>query len=273
MLGGSTVNLLKIFGTITLGLAFLTGVIFLIVAFIQPIPQDVRNNVILIVLISLGCVILLVLLFLTPFGFGNINELIKFAQALKVLKEDDVQKSLSELNELPNIIKMLRMAIINKLKIVEDYTEYLKKKTVRSMLVLGASLETPNRVKTILEDGTRCEYLCVGNKEVIEDHARAIVKCLGTKSDEYIKSEAIKIYCIESHPVQFPRTFYNSDEDDAEVLIFFPNEIENIIGKYAILLKNEVVIRKWKDEYIGIRERYLDTGNILTKFITRTNEV
>lgn len=188
-----------------------------------------------------------------------------------------MQKSLSELKELPNITKMLRMAIINKLKIVEDYTEYLKQKTVKSMLVLGASLENAEIVRLILEKGTRCEYLCVGKEVVIEDHAKTIVKCLREKGQEYIKSEAIKIYCIGSHPVQFPRTFYNPDEDDAEVLIFFPNEIENIIGKYAILLKDMAVIRKWKDEYIEIKDAFKtdprgkDT-EILTKLISNTRD-
>ena len=262
-------DLFKIFHRIILALSFIAGTALLIVLFLEPIPPNVRNNVIWIVLISLICAILLWLLFLVPFGFGNIKDLTNFTQGLKDLKREDVQKSLSELKELPNVAKILRMAIINKLKIVEDYNKYLQLKKVKSMWVIGASLRNTEPIKLALEKGIRCEYLCVGDKTAIEHHAQRIVSCLGEKSHEYIINKAIEIYCIGSHPVQFPRTFYNPGEADAEVLIFFPDEIENILGKYAILLEHNDVIQKWVEEYISIKKQYKDTGDILTKFVTQ----
>ena len=65
-----------------------------------------------------------------------------------------------------------------------------------------------------------------------------------------------KIYYIGKEHVQFPRTFYNPNADDAEVLIYFPHDIEENIGKHPILVKNKDAAKYFKNEYNEIKEKW-----------------
>lgn len=123
-------------------------VVISIVPLLELIPVNQRSYVIWILLITTSSAIFLFLIFIVTFGFSGKKEWESLKEALKILQSKDVQNSILELQQLPSVSKLLRMEIIGKLKIIEDYEKYLETKAVKSMQVFGASLSKPSAIPT-----------------------------------------------------------------------------------------------------------------------------
>lgn len=256
--------ILKILYSIALLLAVISGAVLLIVPVLKQIPPNIQHNVILICLISLGCAIFLFLLFITPFGFGNIKEVTKFAQTLQVLKRENVQKSLLELKELSSIIERVKEKVTPDFILLDDYTQqYLYPKKIESIYVFGASLELTvtdeeyfSRLLKNLKRGIKCQYLCCGEKDDITQCAKQLAKRIKAVDINYLTEDNLSITWIESYLVMLPLNIFNTVEGKSDVLIF-PYKGEPAIGqKCAIWVINKDVTQRCTRKFTTLQDKY-----------------
>lgn len=233
-------------------LGSLFAIIILSAAWIfQLFPPSPRPIIYALTLTIIPICMLLGMVFLSHiYGFGDFKNWIKFLQELKVLKEV-IQKPLLELKELPELTKILKKEITGEIKILDDYSKHLNNKASNSVWVLGASLKYPEIIKFHLKNGAKCEYLCTGDKQDIEDLTKMVlnhlVEDLGKeKVTEHINKGDIVIYCITGlYNLPLSMTIYDGSKNDAEVIFFFYEKLVKAMDKeYAVLLSDKRTVQE-----------------------------
>jgi hypothetical protein len=242
-------------------------------------PPPIKSLFYAAVVISVPIIIfLLLLLGAIHFGFGSPRKWIEFVQEVKGLKEG-IQKSLSGLKELSNNIEILEEKMTPDFTVFSDYTQqYIYKKKIKSIWVLGASLEVTltdneyfSRLSKNLEKGIKCRYLCHGDKDDITERGRQLAKRLENNNINYLTERNLSIIWIQPHFIMLPLNIFNADETDSEILISLPYEVESTSGKKcAVLIKNKKAIQICKEKFVKLWRTHKDNELDLIKLAGET---
>lgn len=246
----------EIFKDIVLSLLLLSAsVIFPLLA--VQIPKEAIWLTIGIVVISWVISILAFALFAHLFGVGSIKDWIIFAENLKVLKEETVQKALSDIKKMPPLIRIIeKRAIPDSISmLLDDYDkEYIEKEETKSCWVCGTSLRYTVRnlgpLLFSLNKGIQFQYLCAGDRKEITCRVIKIAKCVYSKNPEWIKQGSIKIRWMESS-VPLPThiyTFKRNDSDVTEILIPFGSGLDRN-KKSGCILRDETSVAKSVEKF------------------------
>lgn len=209
-------------------------------------------------------------------GIGGVKNWIRIIQELKVLKEEGIQKPLLELKEISDVIKILKQDIVDDLEIIPNYQAYLQTKTIKSRWVFGMALyHTVNNLEAnlipYLDKGIKCIYLCGGERSVIESRAKQIAKKLYQKHPKYLTEKNLKISWCESYHIPLPMEIYNAEEDEREVLITLPYELETIMDKKcAILIKDKEAAQQCVEKFMGLWDKYSNNELNLLELVEKS---
>ncbi|MBI2472014.1 MAG: hypothetical protein HYV59_12355 [Planctomycetes bacterium] len=255
--------------------------IALVVAYIIKfeVLKCTKHELICLVII-IGCPLLIATLaflyFASLSGHGGIEDWKKVSNELSILKREDIQKSLSELNNLSIITERYRKTT-PVMAIIDDYSDYLKHKKIESVWIFGVSLgHTSGNIDKVLlpylEKGIKYQYLCTGDIDKIRVRAKNIAKYLWQKNLQYISAKHIRINHVESQLVPLPIRIYNLEEGNSEIFLSFPSEIENTLAKkYGILLTNEDLVETIKEDFIILWDKNKNNELTLENFCSKEN--
>lgn len=201
-------------------------------------------------------------------GIGGIKDWINIIKELRGLKNEGVEKPLLELKEISSLIKILKQDTFRDIEIVPDYQSYLKIKEpkIKSRWVFGGTLyHTVNNLRNnlipYLDAGIDCHYLCGGAENTIKTRAQQIAAALYKENSKYLDNGHLKIYWCDPYHIPLPMCIYNANENDddnnKEVLITFPYEIETAIEKKcAILIKDKEAVQQCAEKFLHLCSIY-----------------
>lgn len=245
-------------------------VVSAILYFFIPRPDFEPLLIVLVSVFSMLCAVLLLLrLFLTPFGFKNIKDLTSFAQGLDILESDNVQKALSELKAIPEVAKGIQMARSD-IKIIDYKT---LEKEISQAWMLGTSFHTERKWEECIEKLKKdiaCTYVCCGGKETMETNARSFVSWAEANSNLSILEN--KLNKIDMHytneNIYLPKIFHDPmNIHSKEVFICFPSDIENSLSKknLVVSVKDTSLIEEQINQFSLLRqeEKKIDLAKLI----------